>query len=334
MLAIEGVEYGKIRGAVRGPDPTTTVAAFRGEERFMRGFQRGLNGGVGHLLFVGFESAGVGFAGVPKEFPCGNVFGVADPDVEIRVDPGGGENSGSGRNFAGSGDGFAGRERAEILIGLDAAVKFAEEGTAGARIVFPGVFAVQEKTNGERLIALDGFAEVSHAIVKIGGGRFGFHAAVDKADEIGKMVIAEEAGNAVRSDLDLPRFVETIGVGRDAVGVAEKSDVEGTAEDTFIGTEPAEAFLGGDGKCLVGDGAFRGPQASRLGAKNALVILAGELQLFAGVFGTAIGATRERSAGIGDARDIGIADQWKDGVVERRGTDFDLAALGGITIHG
>ena len=54
--------------------------------------------------------------------------------------------------------------------------------------------------------------------------------------------------------------------------------------------------------------------------------------MLARIFGTAVGAARQRRAGIGDAGDIGIADQRKDGVVEGSGAEFDLAALRRITI--
>src|SRR5438034_9598844 len=93
-----------------------------------------------------------------------------------------------------------------------------------------------------------------------------------------------------------------------------------------------KTFFGGDGECLVGNRTFRRPQASGLRAKNSLVILASKPQVLARIFGTAVGAARQRRAGIGDAGDIGIADQRKDGVVEGSGAEFDLAALRRITI--
>ena len=55
--------------------------------------------------------------------------------------------------------------------------------------------------------------------------------------------------------------------------------------------------------------------------------------MFAGIFRTAVGAARERCAGIGDARDIGIADQRKDGMIKRCGAELDLATLGRVVIR-
>src|SRR5260370_9401758 len=95
---------------------------------------------------------------------------MADPDVEICVDPGSGENSSGGGNFAGGGDGFAGGESAEILVALDARVKLAQERAPVSRIVFPGVFAIEKKTNRERLIALHSLTQMAHSSMEIGRG--------------------------------------------------------------------------------------------------------------------------------------------------------------------
>ena len=64
------------------------------------------------------------------------------------------------------------------------------------------------------------------------------------------------------------------------------------------------------------------------------MILARELQVLASVLGVAKGPPGERSGGIRDAGDIGIANERKNGMIERRGADFDLAVRGGVTIGG
>ena len=83
---------------------------------------------------------------------------MANPNIEIRVDPGSGENSGVRRNNAGGGDRFRRGERPKILISVDSAVKFAQEFAAISGIVFPGVFAVQKQANREWLRGLHAFA--------------------------------------------------------------------------------------------------------------------------------------------------------------------------------
>src|SRR5207245_4287617 len=130
----------------------------------------------------------------------------------ICVDPRCREYSAGGWNLAGSGNGFAGGQCAEILVALDSSVKFAEEGAPVARVVFPGVFAVEEKTNGERLIRPDSLAETAHSIVEIGGGRLGIHAAVDEANEVGQVVVAKQPRDAVGPHLYLQGVVEAVGI--------------------------------------------------------------------------------------------------------------------------
>src|SRR6266478_2813442 len=109
---------------------------------------------------------------------------MADPHVKVGVDPGGRENSGSGGNFTGCGNGLAGGERAEILIALDTGVEFAEESAAVARVIFPGVFAVEKKTDGERVIARHVVTEMTQPTMEIRGGFLCVHAAVNETDEV------------------------------------------------------------------------------------------------------------------------------------------------------
>src|SRR6266481_5135878 len=130
--------------------------------------------------------------------------------------------------------------------------------------------------------------------VQIRGGGFGIHAAVNKSDDIGKMVIAEQSGDSLSCQLHAPRFVQAIGVRGNSVGVAEKTDIERAAENAFVGAEPFESLFGGDGQGLIGDGAFRGPESGGLHAKKSFVISARTLQLFARVFGVAKCPARER----------------------------------------
>src|SRR5581483_5156595 len=101
-----------------------------------------------------------------EEFPSGDVLGVTDPNVEIRVDPGSGENAVVRGNITCGGNGFAGGERAEIGIILNAAKKFA----AVSRVVFPGVFAIEEKADGKGLRRLNAVSEGAEPAVKVRSG--------------------------------------------------------------------------------------------------------------------------------------------------------------------
>src|SRR5579862_1361533 len=150
------------------------------------------------------------------------------------------------------------------------------------------------------------------------------------------MVVAEKAGDIacpVRPHLNAPGFVEAVSVGGDAVRITEKSDVERAAEDALVGAEPLKSFFSSDGKRLIGDGTFRRPKSGRLHTKNSFVISASALELFARIFGMAVRATRQRRARIGDASDVGITEQRKNGMIERCGAEFDLSALRSLAIN-
>src|ERR1700674_1854830 len=130
-------------------------------------------------------------------------------------------------------------------------------------------------------------------------------------------MIAKKSGNALRTELHAPRFVEPVGVGGNPVAIAEKADVERAAEDSFVGTKPFESFFSCDGEGLIRDGAFGRPQPGGLHSKNLFVILARKLQLLASVFRAAEGPPRKRRGGIGHARNVRIANQGKDRMIER-----------------
>src|SRR5260370_7125969 len=121
---------------------------------------------------------------------------MADPHVEIRVDPGRGKNSGGDGNFAGGGNGLGGGQRTEILVTLDASVKLTEEGASVPRVVFPGIFPIEEKTDGERLIALHGFAGMAHSIVEIAAGGFCVHPLIAQTTKTTHVVTAKHSSTA------------------------------------------------------------------------------------------------------------------------------------------
>src|SRR5260370_41948302 len=99
VLAIERVELSVVGGTGLGAEPPAPVAAFRCGQRFTSLLQAGFRGGIATLLHARLGSSRIGLARVPEQFPSGNIFGVTNPDVEIGVDPRGGEESPSGRVF-------------------------------------------------------------------------------------------------------------------------------------------------------------------------------------------------------------------------------------------
>src|SRR5215472_632745 len=158
--------------------------------------------------------------------------------------------------------------------------------------------------------------------MQVRSGRLRLHSAVDKADQVRKMVIAEQPGDGLFAELNAPGLEQTVGIGWNAVRIAKEAHIQRPAKHAFIRAEPLKTFLGCDGKGLMGDGALGWPNACWLHAKRFLMILARELQLLAGVFGPAERAARKRSPGIRNARDVGIANKRQNGVIKRGRADF------------
>src|SRR5258707_10199947 len=122
VLAIKGIKFSVVRGTMLWAEPPAPIAAFGGQQRFARVLECGLGGGIRPSLLARFECVGVGFACIPEQFPGGDVFGMADPDVEIGVDPGSGENSGGGGKITGGATRFHRMERTDNLNCLTAVI--------------------------------------------------------------------------------------------------------------------------------------------------------------------------------------------------------------------
>jgi len=332
--AVDGVELGVVDGAVFGAVPPAPVAALGGEQRFVGVSDTLGSDGGGAERGIDAQGAFVDFVSVAEEVPGADVLGMAGPDVEIRVDPGAGDDVGDGGEFAGSGDRFRGGERADIGVSLDAGVETAEEIAAIAGEILPGVLAVENEGNSERAIGMGALADGADAAMKVFGGGVGGHAAVNKADEVGEIVVAEQADDVAGGKAEAPGRVEALRVIGNAGGVAAETDLKGAAEDAFVAGKPAETELGGDGEGGVGDGAFRRPEACGGIAEMSDVETAGAKELFAGVFGMDEGRRDVRGARIGFLGGAGVAQERKDGVIEGRGGKFDLAALSGGGVLG
>ena len=172
----------------------------------------------------------------------------------------------------------------------------------------------------------------ANAAVKIFGGRFCSHAAVDEADQIRQIVIAKEAGEMLPCPVEAPRAYRVGAIFGIAGGVAPESDVSSAAENSFVSGKPFEAEVHRNFERLIGDGAFRGPEPYGRLAENSLVKVSRADELFAGIFGIAKRRMRQRRVRIGYARDVRIAQKRQDRMIERRGGDFDLASRGRLTI--
>src|SRR5690349_3819626 len=184
---------------------------------------------------------------------------MSDPHIEISVDPGSGENSRIGGDFASRSNRFACRQGTEVLIPGDSSVELAQEFAAIPGVIFPGVFAIEKQANRQGLRGSHTFAKFAKPSVQIGGGVLTVHAAVYKSDEVGKMVVAKKPSNGFLTELDTQRPVQALRICRHTFRVAKESCVQSPAEYAFIRPKPLEALFRGNGQRLIGNRAFGRP---------------------------------------------------------------------------
>ena len=164
--------------------PPAPVAAFGDEQFLARRRQRLGAGGAGGVL----ERA----AGARQLAPGAAIVGVADPDVEVGVDPRAGMQAGS--RSVGAGAGLGHRHRAQRRVSLQPAVERAQERPSLAFVVLPGVLAVEHDEDGglfPAAVAAIALAGGGDAVDEVVGRRLRIPGRIGEADEVGQQVIAE-----------------------------------------------------------------------------------------------------------------------------------------------
>ena len=148
------------------------------------------------------------------------------------------------------------------------------------------------------------FAQKPQSSVQIGGCGLCIHAAIDERNEVREMMVAEKAGDALPTDRELPRPIESFRIRRQSTCLPKKTEIQRSPKNAFVGPEPLESFFGGGRERLVRYGTFRGPQAHGWRAEYALVIVPGSTELFPRILRTAISPPRQRRRRIRDSRDV------------------------------
>ena len=108
---------------------------------------------------------------------------MADPDVEIGVDPRTGRDSLHRGDFARFAQGFADGEGADIRIARNAPIKLAQKFAAIAGVILPGIFAVENQRQSQRAARVHAFGDGADTAVEVLGGGDSVHAAVNEADQ-------------------------------------------------------------------------------------------------------------------------------------------------------
>ena len=121
--------------------------------------------------------------------------------------------------------------------------------------------------------------------------------------------------------------------GQTAVAVALKEHAGAAAEHAFVGGHPLDAETVRDGQSFFRDAALRRPHALRPHSKHLLVKIERAHQLLARVFGMPKPVLRQGQARRRNRSGIGVADQRKNGMIERRGRNLDRSFLRGVGIR-
>src|SRR5947209_754360 len=123
--------------------------------------------------------------------------------------------------------------------------------------------------------------------------------------------------------------VETVCAGRFELSavIAREEVAGGAAQHAFISGQPAQPGLMRESKDLIGDAAFRRPHALRPHAEDLLMQRNGPRDLLLRVLRMTEALPGQRQSSMGGRTCIGITQQREDRVIERRGGDFDCAAL-------
>ena len=149
-------------------------------------------------------------------------------------------------------------------------------------------------------------------------GRFGgAHALIREADQIAQVVIAKQIA-ASRGPA-----AATSRPDRSASGAGLRA--QGSRQNAVVARGPLESAIGRERQRLIGNRAFGRPQSHRLRCQLVLHIRTRTAELLPRVLWISE-PSRKRHAGMRHRRDIGIADQRQNRMIERRGRNFDLPA--------
>ena len=186
-------------------------------------------------------------------------------------------------------------------------------------IVFPRVLAIED--DGHQGIAAggqDAGAVLADAVQEIGGGMRGLHLGIDEADQVAHEMIAEDQPHGAALLAPLVGTVQAF---------HRHGALLGAVEHAAIGGGPFETQFAGQSEDFVRNRALGGPETDRRDTEVLLDVFARQFELAARVAGIAE-ARRQRHVGVRHAGDVGIAEQRQDGMVVRRGGNFDLAGSG------
>ena len=206
----------------------------------------------------------------------------------------------------------------------------------GFGIVFPRIFAIKDHRDHSvaplRQYRLRRVFDIAKQMDRsLGRG----HPGVDKTDQVGQGVVAEDQVHRRLAVLIAVDVVQPPGqIRRQApVAIAREKHACAGPEHAFIRRHPLNSQTVGDGQHFFRHTAFRRPDALGPHTENLLVKIEGAHQLLARILGVTIAVLGQWQSGRRHGAGIGIAQQGKNGVIEGRGRDFHRSLLRGVGIR-
>ncbi len=185
-------------------------------------------------------------------------------------------------------------------LALQAVIKAAQKFATRMRIIFPGIFAVENDCDdGVASLGQDGLGRFFNIANEVASRIVGRHTRVDESDQIGDGVVAEDQVHRRRAVLVTMNVVELLAKmrGQAASVVAPEKCAGAAPQHAFVRGHPLNAEAVGDGQHFLGDAAFRRPHALGANAENFLVQIEAAGELLARVLGMPEAALRQRQAG-------------------------------------
>ena len=276
-------------------------------------------------------------AGQMQHVPRLPVLRMADPDVEVRIDPATRvqlvQPLGSGSRFQVVTD----PHRFHIGMTDRLAVQCSQEDDAAIAIVFPAILAVKDHRHDHRGVALVSPHGTPHLCTRIQhmvSRRDRVLALGLKSNEVAQAEITEDQLKRFALMLPAPGTIEQIGSVDPFLIVAVDGPIERTREDPLVGGDPLNPGLNDGGQNVSGDRALRRPHPARLPPKQFLMQFHSGVDVPDGILGIAIEGGGELAVWHRLPRGPLVPQQRQDGVVEGGRGQLDLAAVLKFLVQG
>src|SRR5664280_2182247 len=231
-------------------------------------------------------------AGFRQQVPGPVIFGSANPDVEVGIDPRTGNQPLQLPEAVRlvPGDGLVDRDGLYFWIGLQSRVEAAQKFPARFWVVLPSVFSVEDDRNHGVFSPLEyrprGILDVLDEVIS---SFLSGHSRVHKPDEIGEAMVAKNHAHPRVALLVAIDVVEALGaVGREmAASVPGEIEIERPSQHAFVGCHPFDSLPARKRHGFFRDASLRGPESLGTDPEQRLVRIQRAFDLETGVFRTA-----------------------------------------------